>query len=77
MNLSEVNSMSRKTDNLNRIIQDLEARYGKDDSDVRQLYVALSALKARESVPRRYWQTHHLRNVRVRSADVADHALNA
>lgn len=38
--------MSKKIDNLYRLIQDLESRYGKDDVDVQQLYAELGVLKS-------------------------------
>jgi hypothetical protein len=44
--------MSKKIDNLHRIIQDLESRYGKDDADVRNLHVELMALKEIEEADR-------------------------
>jgi hypothetical protein len=76
MKLSEVNNMSRKTDNLNRIIQDLEARYGKDDSDVQQLYVELKAVNAEEDARRKAWQKPILRVTHLRFSDVDNRALN-
>jgi hypothetical protein len=68
--------MSKKTDNLKRIIQDLEARYGKDDPDIMHLNVALSTLKSNEVAPRRRWMASQSRHVRLRFADVDNRALN-
>lgn len=44
--------MSKKTDNLQRLIQDLASRYGKDDTDVQKLSTELIALKAMQQARR-------------------------
>jgi hypothetical protein len=61
MKLLEVSTMSRKTDNLIRIIQDLESRYGKGDPDVQQLHTELRTLKASEETRRGHWQVPYIR----------------
>jgi hypothetical protein len=68
MKLLGVNTMSRKTDNLMRIIQDLESRYGKGDPHVQQLQIKLSALEALEEACRRRWRTPAMRKPEIRLA---------
>lgn len=53
--------MSKKIDNLRRVVQDLENRYGKEDADVQRLQSELNSLeqvKERRFVDRRAATPH-------------------
>ena len=53
--------MGKKVDNLRRVVQDLETRYGKEDLDVQRLQSELTALeqvKERRIVERRAATPH-------------------